>query len=374
VIEVAPPAEVLTQLEQLEIPLGVVRDAVDSLLNAARAPDSTLRLGDALDAIEQGVNSWLAAAKPVEDALMSPGQASPDDLPDTQYRLGGLAMVHFAIASDVAAVAPVEEDDTSPETLVREIGQRTELPDQGSMSRGVVGEGLLRDLSRPIGEERQAGFPGEHEGSEVIDKVVTDIVERAGKACTAVLTGIVGLPDWLGENLRVVMEATPASIRKFVEMTTRRINRLVGALVQRATFLLDSVIPGNRRAGKRVLRQSPLEATEPLEAGLISKLVKAGAVRSEAKRRLAPAPDRAARIRRISEVEKLHSRCVGPVRWVAQGLAPLNGVIIGPVPVAPIVATALLGWTVLVTGDQLDSPGPLFPDVWIGVLRRAAGE
>jgi hypothetical protein len=369
----APPAGVLTQLVQLEVPLGVVRDAVDGLLNAAREPDSTLRLGDALDALERGVNAWLATAEPVEDALWAHGQASPDDLSDSQYRLGGLAMVHFAIASDVAAVAPVEEGGISPEMLVRDIGHRTELPDQAAMSRGVVAEGLLRDLALPLEEDELASLPGEHEGSEVIDEVVTDIAERAGKACAAVLTAGGGI-TWVRDILRDRMQATPASIRKLLEMTTRRVNRLVGALVQRATFLLDSVTPGYRAASKRVLKQPPPEVTEPLEARLISKLVMAGAVRSEAKRRLASAPDRAARIRRIRDVKVLHSRCVGPVRWVAKGLAPLNKVIIGPVPVGPIVAVALLGWTILVTGDQLDSPGQLFPDVWIGVLRRAAGE
>ena len=199
-----------------------------------------------------------------------------EDLPDSQYRLGGLAMVHFAIASDVAAVTPVEDDEISSETLVRDIGQRAELPDQASMSR-VVAEGLLRDLSRPLEEGEQASFPGEHQGSEVIDKVVADIAERAGKACTAVLTGVGGIPDWLRDNLRDLMEATPASIRKLLEMTTRRVNRLVGALVERASLLLSSVIPGYRGAGQRVLKQSPSEATEALEAALISKLVKAGA-------------------------------------------------------------------------------------------------
>ena len=73
-LRVAPPTGVLTQLEQLEIPLGVVRDALDGLLNATREPDSTLRLGDALDAIERGVNTWLDTTKAVEETLRSHGQ------------------------------------------------------------------------------------------------------------------------------------------------------------------------------------------------------------------------------------------------------------------------------------------------------------
>jgi len=63
------------------------------------------------------------------------------------------------------------------------------------------------------------------------------------------------------------------------------------------------------------------------------------------------------------------------VEWLSQGLSPLWLVILPlpiPMPVAPIAAAVLFVWTVLVSGDQLDSKGP-FPGFWKGVVRRSEG-
>jgi hypothetical protein len=63
---------------------------------------------------------------------------------------------------------------------------------------------------------------------------------------------------------------------------------------------------------------------------------------------------------------RMHNKrwVVRPVSLLARTLHPLYAVPIGPVPAAPIAARLLLGWTILITGDQLDAPGALFPNFY----------
>jgi hypothetical protein len=68
----------------------------------------------------------------------------------------------------------------------------------------------------------------------------------------------------------------------------------------------------------------------------------------------------------LKDLLQKNKRWVGPVRTAAKGLDFLWPVQVGPVPTAPIAACALLAWTLIITGDQLDARGP-FPRFWVGV-------
>ena len=46
--------------------------------------------------------------------------------------------------------------------------------------------------------------------------------------------------------------------------------------------------------------------------------------------------------------------------------------MLGPVPAAPSAGAALIAWTVMISGDQLDSEG-FFPNFWTGVVQRSGG-
>jgi hypothetical protein len=116
--------------------------------------------------------------------------------------------------------------------------------------------------------------------------------------------------------------------------------------------------------------------TEPLGARLIAELLNAGKVQTDAVQQLGvvhDAHERDDRIQRIKKLKKLHARWVGPVRYTADGLPLLAPMMVGPVPAAAIAGVGLLAWTVIVTGDQLDTSRRFFPDRWAGVVRRAGG-
>jgi hypothetical protein len=68
----------------------------------------------------------------------------------------------------------------------------------------------------------------------------------------------------------------------------------------------------------------------------------------------------------------VHGRFLGRAGARESDQTPLWAVSISGIPAAPIAAAGLLGWTIMITGNQLDSPGP-FSNIWKGVIQRAEG-
>ena len=103
------------------------------------------------------------------------------------------------------------------------------------------------------------------------------------------------------------------------------------------------------------------------------KIARVNKVRAQAEANLAQVADPDKAIKRLRKLKKTNAHWVGPVRYVARGLPLLHAATVAGVPAAPLAGAGLIAWAVLCTGDQLDAPGP-FPNVWKGVVRRAAGE
>jgi hypothetical protein len=374
------PEDRLRDLSALEVQADGVRRAVDDLLAAAHDPESPLRVRDGVDRLDGAVNSWLEATASIEVRLLSDAEAATNDRYDAEARLGGLALAQLSVAEDVATVAPLDEISLDePTSAVQE-----RVPGATDSSREVLVEGgLLRILSEPIDPEDErspiAGASPEdnridEHAARVIDEVIDDILERSGRGVVAVATSLVGPVAHVLGHLSDALTATPAQIQTAFEKTARRIAKLVKLLVKRALEIFDSLTGGYGDAAKEFLKEAVWKEIERFGATVMSDLLNAPDVRARAVSRLATAPNPDARLQRVQKMKRQHSRWVGPVRLVAHGIPKLWAVMIGPVPAGAIATVGLLGYTAVVTGDQLDSSRIFVPDLWAGVVRRADGE
>jgi hypothetical protein len=364
-------------LGQLRETAARVRSAVDGLLVAARDPDSALTVSAGVEMVRREVDEWASVTADLERRLESHALEHTGDRFEVQARLGGVAMLHLSIAEDVAILAPF--DGLPDGSLVAAL--EVTLPERADISLTVLADGgLLDSLSEPVEEglPEDAASDGSHEivGDDV-DDVVKDIVDRAGTACISVAQGLTGILVQVAHPLNDALNLAPEVVADSIRRGIRKIAGIVKVLIGRAKKIFDSILGNYREVLSPVAGEIESALTESLGARLIAKLVDADTVRSNAKTQLSGARDdreRDRRIRKVNHVKTLNARWVGPVRFVAHGLPLLAPIMIGPVPTVAIAGAGLLGWTVLVTGDQLDTTRRFFPDLCPGVVRRAGGE
>jgi hypothetical protein len=334
-------------------------------------------VNEGIGALEQAVGDWLRATERVEQQLRVHAMEFGSDRFDAEARLGGIALLHVSIASDIATVAPF--DSLPPDARASALPERSHLPASAVTSSEILIAGELGEtLSQPIerdGPDRVAPDPiADDRFDEVVSEVVREIVDRAGSAGTSVLVGMGGVLLHVLGPLHEAVRATPAFIRDAFQRGALRIARLVKLVVGRATEVLDAVFSGYRSAVSEILEHAVERKFDPFGAALIARIVGDDDVRARAAQQLRSVKRPRRAIRRVRKTTTLHKHWVGPVPFAAKGLPALWAVPIGPVPAGAVPAVVLLAWTVLLTGDQLDSARPFVPDLWAGVVRRASGE
>ena len=370
------PSALLSRLGQLEGPIAGVRNSIDSALVASHNAQSSLLVGGALDAVERAAEVWLNATGEIEGELAAHVERTPDDNEEVQGRLGGLGLLHLAVASDLAILSPC--DDVAGGQPIRSLGSVALAAEHAeTIQAAAFGEGGLiyalsgasdvddNDLDTVVREE--------------IDEVVSDLIERAGRSASATLIGLAGgtnrvLAD-LNPYFHQVAAALPQSLHEVLIDAAKRVRRLVKEVLSRADRLFAGIMGQYRQAVAAITTAADPESliTESLSGRVLGRIFHASDIRAEASRALDAQPRRGRIFRRLRRLKKTHRKWVGPVRFVAQGLPHLWTVPVGPIPAAPVAAVALLCWTVFVTGDQLDARGP-FPDIWKGVIRIANGQ
>jgi hypothetical protein len=381
-----------------------VRGPVNDLLGAARDANSTLTVDAGVAAVQRAVDEWATVTEGLEQRLRSHALEYPADRFDAEARLGGIALMHVSLAADVAALVPF--DGVPASILVAAAATEFTLPRRAEISLRVLETGrLLQSISEPIeqglprddadapeAEAPEAEAPKAEDpkadtqetladfrkiAGDAVDDVMKDIVDRAGTACSSVVLGLSGIAVHAVHPLSEALNLAPGFITEALRKQAKKIAGLVKFLVNRANEIFNAILGNYREVLAPLQDQITSALTEPLGARLVGKLVDDDKVRADAKQRLCQARDVRERDRRIERMEKLktlHARWVGPVRIVADGLPLLTPVMVGPVPSVAIAAVGLLGWTVFVTGDQLDTSRKFFPDLWPGVVRRAGDE
>ena len=181
------------------------------------------------------------------------------------------ALAPGALIDSLSAV----DDQTSGDDDLEE----DDLDTQGS--GGVVGAVIKEDLDAMAGD--------------VIDDVVTDIVERASRSGTAVLLALAGggghLVAELMPHLSDATTAAPADIREYVVRTVRRVLRLVRILISRARKALDAVLGGYRAAVQDLIAAADPTAWvgEAIAGNILARVVRSKDVRRTARARLSVA-------------------------------------------------------------------------------------
>ncbi|MFI4971090.1 MAG: hypothetical protein ACHP7H_00305 [Hyphomicrobiales bacterium] len=232
--------------------------------------------------------------------------------------------------------------------------------------------------------------------NDTVDAVARAIVNQSADAVTGVVNAAaahileVALPVAVAGvhgAFAVVVDqfqelSLDEAIDQAVDAMDGRVSRLAGLALKRAKRLLIKVLGPHRErvvvASRDLLLKSRPGAVHPIAAYPMALLLSEQHVIDEGSEALDGVGGRKRQIReyRLEMLQASNKRWVRPVEWLSHGLGPLWLVIlplpIGPVPVAPIAAAVLFVWTVLISGDQLDSPG-IFPDFWKGVIRRSKG-
>lgn len=386
--------EILAELAALREPLRRVEAAVDRALNARLNPfpptAETL-----IEATEQAIQAWLERSDAAQQHLLEyiarrsegesegEGEGPRDDAAsDAIARLGGLALLHSAVACDVALLVPL--DELQPEEPAAN-ALRAASDWTSTIQDTAFGEGNVLDaMSTP--DDAAAAHPIKAPSVASALNVVEEIVERATKGATAVLLRIAPAPTAafaaVAPLLQDALALAPDDIASAVHDATRRVARLVRLAMRKAHELLEAVSARYREAVTTVLEACDLKEllAESAVARLLRRIYKPQLIASNTHACLRRAQmnqhvsqkelDR--RLRSLQKLARTNRRWVGPVRIVAKGLQPLWAVSAAGVPAAPVVACGLLAWTILLTGDQLDAGGP-YPDFWDGPRRIAAG-
>jgi hypothetical protein len=395
------PENLLAEISNLSNSVARVMSSIEAVIDPEyRQAWNDRSVNSALQEVEDSVSSWIRASLSCERQLLAQANDHPEDADEVQARLGAFMMLHITVASDVAKLLPF--DDASDGAMVLHVHAAAanlgiELPRRADAIREVAlgPDGLVQSMSSLDKADDVDGAEAGPDGitvaavlkedldelvGDIIDDVVTDLVERAAKSSTGVLMGLAGgglhvLADLL-PHLSGVANAVPDDVRHFVVPTVKRVARLVRILVARGQAALTSVLQDYGSVVKEMIKvaEPAVMVSKPFAGNIVGRVTRSKEVRKVARVQLNAAADRKQCEKRLLALKRTHRKWVGPVRIVAGGLRHLWAVPVGPVPIpaAPVAAVALLGWTVLITGDLLDSRG--YPDCWKGVIRRASGE
>lgn len=352
--------------------------AINRVLAAHRDERSELRVGEAVRSLQQPVASWFESSQSLKERLFQYGGNHPDDRDDVNARIAGLAMLDIAIGTDLGLVAALDEANDD-ELVSRVVGIAPE-PEQASYTwNAAFGDGqLIHSLSTPLDADDGAGPELDQAAHDyVIDDVIANLVDRGGRSASAVLFALGGgallgaVKDLLGSAFAIV----PHDVVKVMQQAGRSVKRWIGAFVTAASHWLRRILGSDLTFVRNFVNfLDPANAAAEQVAGrVIRKIAHADKIRAQAEANLAKVADPDKAIKRLQKLKKTNAHWVGPVRYVARGLPLLRAATVAGVPAAPLAGAGLIAWALLCTGDQLDAPGP-FPNVWKGVVRRAAGE
>jgi hypothetical protein len=372
--------QLLATAQRLQGPSMGVRTQIDRVLAAHRSEQSELRVGEAVSSLHEAVISWHEASQSLKEQLFEYGRDHPDDRDDVTARIAGIAMLDIAIAADLGLVTAL--DEANDDELVSQVAGIWPEPERALYAwNAAFGEGqLLHSLSTPLDADTDDDVqpdPPRAAYDYLIDDVVSNLVDRGGRSVSAVLFALGG-GAFLGAVKGLLDGAfalVPHDVIKVMQQAARSVKRWVGALVTAAAHWLQRILGSDFTAVRDFVRFLDLMgmAAEQAAGDVMRKIAHADQVRAQAGANLAQVADPDKAIKRLRKLKKTNAHWVGPVRYVARGLPLLHAATVAGVPAAPVAGAGLTAWAVLCTGDHLDASGP-FPNLWKGVVRRAAGE
>ncbi|WP_156751690.1 hypothetical protein [Mycobacterium sp. E2497] len=383
----------------LEGVIGAVRTARFDMRTDERDPDSGLSVEQARQGIDEAMRNWAAVHEDFVAAL----DATLNDLPafesEINLALGALSVLDAGVSTEIALAQPLETLDGNLKLA--------DVPDWPTEARavlevtafgspGAADEGLIRLLQVGTDDDPTPEPPGQVYG-DAVGHAIRVIRRQTAESITSVFVGLTAVPVMdaiplpankeLVDVLRDLLEEPGSwAVEEAVKELPRGISKWCRWALGKATQLLKRVLGEQRfEALDRLLAKGATTKTTDFISQTLVWVYDTGDVIERGEAAFDPAgqplkkSERNRRGARLGKLEKSNKKWLGPIKLLSPGVGHLWYVPI-PLPVpphalpaAPAAAAVLLAWTLLLSGDQLDTRYP-YPNFWKGVVRRAKGE
>lgn len=384
--------ELLGRLSELGQPFDSVREFVQSTVEASG--ESVARANEVVGDLEASVSAWLAATDIAERDLLAylhglngtednadelgddlngaidqlldgDARAAAAAVADALGRLCGISMLHLAMANDVASLVPLDG------------GRPPDIPPGApptSMFDVAYGqvqllESLKNDLAKLVDPLTDLG-----DTPELV--VMRDVLERARTTSIAVCTHSVPHVGAAFHHVAGVLHhaagVSPRDLQSTIRRIAGRVSKLVTKLFHRVRDVIDRVGAAFSGTLRSLMDRFAAHGRDTVQDGVVDHILGGifGVRELELRVRVAQNRDGRmgdkARATELQDLRKANRRWVGPAEKVTHGFRFLAPVHLGPIPALAVAAGAVMVWTIILTGDQLDARGP-FPNFWDGV-------
>jgi hypothetical protein len=331
---------------------------------------------------------WVAVTDNLTGALEAQMAANPDGAGELRACQAALLLMHTAVASEVALARALDDyPDDQPLNALPEWPRAGLYP----IEKVAFGRDGLFALMRE-GTDERAITGGDHELiTDSVLHTVRSIVEHCASSTTAVVVGVTVSPalDATFPGFKNAAETVKVALEHPVENDLENavnkikvgswISKIVCKVLARARKLIRKLLGDYQRLSitDTLKLVGPSLAKQDLEISLVDKAAAAALHADEvlnaaletvnslfSKQLQVPRASKS-----LAKLRGSNERWVGKVEDLAKALGPLWAVVTPIGPVAPYAAAALLIWTFLVSGDQMDSAAH-FPKMWVGVDQR----
>lgn len=359
--------------------------------------DASITVAAAMSNVDTAMQDWLDISDALAAELDRLDETDPSIAPQTQAARAVLSQLNIGVAGEVALLQPLvaaEQDENMPLADVA----RWLVPEQpsslslaasgppGTRDAGLIA--LLKSGPADLGPIAPAlgPHPVEH-ATEAITEDTADTVFSVLKALAVdpVLHALLPIPPDVTaahasriELVRNLLEEPVEwAIEKAADAIPTRVAKWAQAALRRATKLLVKVIGRHRFEQLNELLGGPVGATA-LVAAALKAMYDTNDVVQRGRNAFDPhsKPIQLWRATRLRQLERSNSRWLAPVEPLTNAIGPLWTIPVPfppHIPAAPVAAAILIGWALLLGGDQLDSCHFPYLIFWHGVVDRASG-
>ena len=396
------PQEVLPLVERVEAAVNGVISAVDQArfgtpVNGDR--NRNITVGDALNTVETAMQEWLEVSDQLAAALDGLDEVDRTIAPQTQAARAVLSQLNVGVAGEVALLQPLEtvaaQDENTALTDVdgwpaaepRAVLSLAAFGPPGGADAGLIA--LLRTGPADLGPVGPAlgHHPVKHASETITENTAETIfsvlralaVEPLLNAFLPVPPGLAGAHRDRIELVRNLLdEPVEWAIEQATDVIPTRVAKWAQEAIRRATGLIVKVIGQHRFNQLNLLLGGAPVGARALIAAALSKMYDTDDVVVRGRNAFDPhsRPIRLWRATRLRQLERSNRRWLAPVEPLTETIGPLWTIPLPfppHIPAAPVAAAILIGWALLLGGDQLDSRHFPYLIFWHGVIDRASG-
>jgi hypothetical protein len=366
-------------------------------------PDSGLTVGQAVGGINQAMETWNTVYQAFVGDIDSTLRDHPESESEVVTALKALSKLQVGVSQEVALAVKLDTHDRN--------SRLADIPDWPTDQRATLEEtafgpaqdpsaGLIHLMRVGTDDDPKPESPGQVD-SDAVGHAVRVIRRQTAESINSVFVGlaavplldsIIPLPDGK-EAIELLRDALEEPASWAVEEVAKGIPKVVSRwsrwALRKATELLHKVLGKHRlqvleRVDKLLTAGATKSGTDLISTALVwvydtGNVIERGEAVFDHPGQPLPGGQRRKRATRLRKLEESNKKWLTPIKLLSPATGHLWCVPIPlplpphAIPAAPAASAVLLAWTLLLSGDQLDTRYP-FPDLWKGVVRRAQGE